>query len=132
MAPEMGLAEGPFAELTIAGLERASDALAAAVRPLARAAMTRPDAPVIAAEMAHAAALLGFACRLGSARLESKYEGVAGRIGDIAAPARRSLTVELEELIAEYRRLWGLRSRRGGLVDSAGRLEVVRDLLRGG
>ena len=34
-------------------------------------------------------------------------------------------------LTAEYRRLWGLRSRRGGLVDSAGRLESIRELLRG-
>jgi hypothetical protein len=104
--------------------------------------MARPDAALIAAEMTHAAGLLGFACRLGSARLESRYEGVvagragagwspAGRIADILPAERKSLAGELAGLIAEYRRLWQARSRPGGLVDSAGRLAWVQDLLRG-
>jgi hypothetical protein len=55
----------------------------------------------------------------------------AGRIADILPAERKSLAGELAGLIAEYRRLWQARSRPGGLVDSAGRLAWVQDLLRG-
>lgn len=135
MAPETGLSDGPFAALTIGGLEKAADAAAAAVRPIATvpARMARQDGPLVAAEMAHAAGLLRFACALGKARLEAKYEGMGGRtgeIGDIPTDERRRLTDELTALIAEYRRLWGERSRPGGLSDSAGRFERILERLR--
>ena len=95
LAPEDSVTEGAFAELTIAGLERAQDAVQAAIRPLARARMARPDAALVAAELAHAAALLGFACRLGKARLEAKYEGEQEPVASARSrgpPAARSPT----------------------------------------
>jgi hexosaminidase len=131
LAPEDSLTEGAFSELTIASLERASDAVQAAIRPLAQARMARPDAALVAAELAHAGALLDFATKLGRARLEARYEGEpAGRIAGLPAAVRGPLAAELEGLIGEYRGLWSARSRPGGLSDSAGRLERIRDLLR--
>jgi hypothetical protein len=131
LAPGDSLTEGAFAELTIAGLERAQDAVQAAIRPLARARMARPDAALVAAELAHAGALLDFATKLGRARLEARYEGEpAGRIAGLPAAVRGPLADQLDGLIGEYRGLWSARNRPGGLSDSAGRLERILELLR--
>ncbi|GAB4574209.1 MAG: hypothetical protein Kow0077_19610 [Anaerolineae bacterium] len=41
------------------------------------------------------------------------------------------LAEELDALIEEYRRIWLVRNRAGGLADSAGRLERLLALYRG-
>jgi hypothetical protein len=127
LAPEQPITEGAFAGLTLAGLERAAGAIVAAIAPLPAAKMARPDAELVRDELRHAAALLTFACRLGKARLEAHYAA-----GHIPAGGRRQLAADLEELTAEYRRLWLRRSRPGGLADSAGRFGAVLKTLRDG
>ena len=124
LAPEQPITEGAFAGLTLDLLARAEAAIADAAAPLAAAEMARADAELVRDELRHAAALLAFACRFGKARLEAHYEG-----GDMPAGDRRRLAAELEELVAEYRRLWLERSRPGGLSDSAGRFAAVMKVL---
>jgi hypothetical protein len=73
--------------------------------------MTRPDAPTIIEEFHLAADLLTHACRRGRHLL------------DPAAGDPRTLTSELNALVARHRQSWATRNRKGGLPDSAARLE---------
>ncbi len=95
--------------------------------PLSRARPATPDGPLVVTEMEWVRDMLGFACRLGLARCEAR-DGTALSV----LPRTRALADELDALIARHRVQWLRRNRPGGLADSAGRLERVRDALRGG
>jgi hexosaminidase len=76
-------------------------------------------------ELRLTSALLRFSCRLGRERLaaaECKTE-------HIPQNERQDLARQLSECIAEYKRLWMLRSRPGGLKESCERLESLKALL---
>ncbi|HEX4825808.1 MAG TPA: family 20 glycosylhydrolase [Candidatus Polarisedimenticolaceae bacterium] len=107
--PERPLGEGRLAGLTVEGLERARAGVDAAIAPLSRARSNRDDAATIAAELDLAAALMRHACDRGIARLTGTSQAA---LGD-----------ELRGIIDEYERIWRLRNREGGLVDSVGRLK---------
>lgn len=117
--PERPLGSGRLAGLTAEGLARAEAAAKEAAQRLPRARGGRDDAALIDAELALSADLMGHACRLGSARLAAP----GGAVASIPAAARRALAEDLGGIVEEYRRIWRLRNREGGLVDSAGRLE---------
>jgi hypothetical protein len=117
--PDQRVTEGDWPGLTVEGLERTLECVDGVMTPLSQARMARPDAELIADEFRNAAALLRHACRLGIARLRTE----GGEIASIPVETRRALTSELEEIMAEYRRLWLSRNRPGGLTDSVGRME---------
>jgi hypothetical protein len=129
--PDRGMNEQSFAGLTPGGLAEARAAIDAATGALAAA---RPrgapadDGALASAveELRHAARMLRHAAALGSARLEALRAGARqGEIAAIDAVTRRTLAVELEAIIADYRGLWLRGSRPGGLAESAGRLEQL-------
>ena len=68
--------------------------------------------------------VLTHACNLGLARLGAPLS----RIEEIPRSGRRRLAEELAPMIAEYRTLWLLRNRPGGLDDSAARLDRLLGL----
>ncbi len=70
--------------------------------------MTRPDADVIRSEVLLTAQLLRHAC----------HRALAVTRGDASGGNYENLAVELKEIMAEYRRLWLIRNRVGGLNDS--------------
>jgi hypothetical protein len=100
------------------GLERAMEAIDAAIAPLPGAQMARPDADLLRREMQHAARLLRHACRRG----QLIYASAA----DDTSALRRELDRDAVEIIAEQEALWLARSRPGGLKDSLTRMEQMR------
>ncbi|MCD6290346.1 MAG: family 20 glycosylhydrolase [Anaerolineae bacterium] len=125
--PDRPIAEGRTAGLTVEGLEKASTYIDQVMAQLPKARMDRPDADLILDEFRNAAALMKHGCRLGIARLQAEGDEIA----NIPEETRRALATDLEEIIAEYKRIWLARSRPGGLEDSAGRLERVLAMYRG-
>ena len=131
-------------ELMVEGLERSGAYLDQVMARLPEVRMARPDAEQIADEFRNAAALLHHACHLGISRLravgrrvsqvplETRIElyrlgqlppDIGEEIARIPVDARKALASEMEETIAEYRRLWLARNREGGLGESVFRLE---------
>ncbi len=119
--PERPVEEGRLIGLTTEKLEHARSYIDQVMARLPEARMARPDAAQIADEFRNAAALLRHACKLGIARLQAE----GGEIARIPAEVRQELAEELEGILAEYRRLWLVRNRPGGLSDSVGRLEPL-------
>jgi hexosaminidase len=124
--PERPLGQGRFAGLTVEGLERAEARATEAVSRLGRTRCDRDDAALVGAELSLAADLMRHACRLGIARLEAQ----GGAVASIAASSRAALAGDLARLVDEYRRVWRLRNREGGLRESAGRLEKLLAMYR--
>ena len=124
--PERCLSEKPYDGLTVEGLERTIVFIHEATAALGKAKMKRVDAEQIVDELNFTAELLRFSCRFGIARLKVKD----GEAGSIAEGRREELAVELEGIINEYKRLWLVRNREGGLVDSVGRMESILNTLR--
>jgi hexosaminidase len=90
----------PMEGISPANLAKTAAAIRQIIRPLSHARMDRPDADLIRAEFANAAAMLDFACR--------KQE--------------RDLSDVLKRVIDTHRNLWLARNRPGGLDDSLCRL----------
>ncbi len=110
----------------VKALQAAADEINKIMLALDTAQMTCPDCDSLMDEFDLAAGLLSHACKLGIARLQAADHATE----NIPADVRRSLGDELEALITEHRRLWLIRNRTGGLVDSAARLEKLLDLYR--
>jgi len=108
-------------ERTLAHVERASE-------PLEQARASAPDAALVLQELGWARDMLAFACRLGIARCAA---GNTDHLAALPAPERAGLAAELGNLIEQHRTLWLQRNRPGGLGDSARRLEVLLQSLRG-
>jgi hypothetical protein len=92
-------------------LDAAIEATNAAMAPLDRAAMDRPDAALIADEFRNAAAMLRHACHRGAWLLNPSTEDSI------------ALAEELRIILGQHRRLWLARNREGGLQDSARKIE---------
>jgi exonuclease VII small subunit len=109
----------PWNALEVAGLERAIGSLDELEARLEEADSALPDAEVVVGEFRNGIALARHASHLCAARL------AAGRVEvpQLPAEARAELAAELEPILTEFRRLWLLRNRPGGLEDSVGRFE---------
>ncbi|MBE0699604.1 MAG: family 20 glycosylhydrolase [Anaerolineaceae bacterium] len=100
-------------------LMRTLEAIDRAIAPLAASQMSRPDADLIKREYINTARLL----RHGARRILLAQAGMP-------ADGCMNLAVDLKDIIDEFRSLWLVRNRPGGLEDSAGRLEAAyRDYL---
>jgi len=81
---------------------------------LAEERMTRPDAGVLRSEMQLTAKMLKHACRRGLALIQKPVDS-----------ANESFRNEWVEIIEEYKRLWLIRNRPGGMEDSVHRMELI-------
>ncbi|RCK67928.1 glycoside hydrolase [Desertihabitans brevis] len=103
------------------GVEAADRLLADALEELDGADPACADGDVVLAELRQA---IRFA-RFGAEVLRLGPDGLA----ELPAPRAAVLLRRLEDLLAEHRRTWLLRSRPGGLDDSCARLDRLRRLL---
>jgi hexosaminidase len=99
-------------DLTPADFERTLQAIDAALAPMDRAQMERPDAALIRREFELAARLLRHACHHALMRMTSH-------------PTRDALAADLTEIIQMYRAIWLARNRPGGLADSVARFQSL-------
>ncbi len=113
-------------ELTPAGLDRAVTAVAEATERLAALDAATESSRLVRRELSWVAEMMRFACRLGQARLAA---GGQEPVTALPTGDRRALADELGRRIEELPPLWLARSRPGGLDDSRGRLERLRQLL---
>lgn len=127
MAPQVELTDWRLNGLTAGGLEATLCYIDKVMARLPEARMQSKDADLIAEELELAANMLRHACRFGIARIEN------GRcaIGDLPQETRTALADDLKPIIAEHRRLWVVRNRKGGLDESAGRLESLLRAYKG-
>jgi hexosaminidase len=121
---DLAAASGPFgsrfAEVAPERLRAASDAVDEAMAPLGAGSELGsggPEASLVEAEFTNTARLLRHACRRGLLALGAESDRDA---------ARSDLATDLDVITEEYRRIWLLRNRPGGLDDSVGRLEALR------
>jgi hypothetical protein len=98
-----------FKDVTTEEFEDVESRIDAALAPLDRAEMDRPDAQLIKDELRNAADMLRYGCERGRRRLRE------GRLPDRHDAAMNAIA-------AEHRRLWLARNRPGGLEDSVARL----------
>jgi hypothetical protein len=126
--PERPMSHPDFAKLTVEGLERAEARIEGARSRLPAARMARSDARIVVDELRLAGSMLTLACRLGRARIRTN----GGAVAEISPSDASSLARGLEEILAEYPRLWLERSRPGGLPDSLRGLAAALPFLRSG
>ncbi len=88
---------------------------------LAAARPSRHDGTLVIDEVRNAVALVRLACRDAQARLEGD-----GTLASVPEPTRTALAADLDDIVAEHRRLWLARNRPGGLGDSVSWLDNVR------
>ena len=98
-----------FKDVTTEEYDAAEARIDAALAPLDRARMDRPDAQLIADELRNAGAMLRYGCARGRRRLLENE-----------LPARNDAT--MGAIVQEHRRLWMARNRAGGLESSVSRL----------
>ncbi len=136
--------EEPISRLSVEGLERTETYIESTLQQMGGARMGRPDGDLVKEEFANAAGLSLHACHVGEARLKAMGNRVADvpprmlwthhhadelpahvleEIASMPSGTRCRLASELGPLIEEYRRLWTIRSRPGGLDDSVTRWE---------
>ncbi len=125
-AVEGPTSQGALKAMSEEGLRKTLEYLDKVMAWLPEARMRCPDAELIAKEFRLTAALMGFACHLGLARLEAGGVGTS----ELGIDVRLALARELERLIPEHRQLWLARNRSGGLKDSSARLENLLAILR--
>jgi hexosaminidase len=112
--------------VTRASLEHALAYIERVSEPLAHARPAAPDGALVVSELGWVSELLRFACRLGLARCTPDN---VREVAAIPRAQRAELARELGTLIERHRAQWLARNRPGGLDDSAGRLEKLREEL---
>jgi hypothetical protein len=110
--------------LTASGLDAVIGRIDDALGLLKQAQPDKLEGGRVGEELRHGAALAKLACRLGMERVAA-----GGAVASIPAEKRRALRRELEGSIEEFRRLWLIRNRPGGLEDSCRRFGPLMNLL---
>jgi hypothetical protein len=118
-SPNLSFEKESWDRLTVEGLEQTKQKLEDLERRLKEASMLTRDAALVLDEFRNGIALSRHACNLGIARLQADGAEISG----IPIEKRRELAGELEPIITDFRRIWLIRNRPGGLEDSAGRFE---------
>src|SRR5574344_1421250 len=110
-------------ELTIENLQNAENEMIAAKELLWQGKPQCPDAHIVQRELEQAANLALHAIHLGIARLQT----TTGETLDIPYQQRKELAHELKKIIDNHKKLWTVRNRKGGLDDSAEKMEIIYD-----
>jgi hexosaminidase len=126
--PHQDLTHRRYAGMTEDGLAETAEWVegAAAALPSQRAGSA--EAQVAGAELRWVAGMLGFACRLGQARL---HAGREVPVPELPASTRAALLAEYAPLVAAHEPVWLARNRPGGRADSVARLERLQAMLGG-
>jgi len=127
LLPQWPVGRGLTGGLTAPDLDRVEQVVEDTAASLAGARPRRPDGAVVVAELQATAAVLRLACR--DARLRLRGDGT---LASVPEADRRSLAARVSDVIDEHRRLWLARDRPGGLDDSVGWLDHLRDCYRTG
>lgn len=114
------------AGVTLDNLDQAMEHLASTTAGLAALDLDRPDADLVARELAWSADIQIFACRLGRARWRG---GDLSSLAGVPSAERQDLARELRTLIERHRENFMERNRPGGWERSSGWLQRVVDLL---
>jgi len=114
---------GEHGKLTIDQLTNTIEALNEIIDRIPTSKSTARDAKIIHREIKNSAKLAIHACNLGIAKLKAEN----GAIENVTAEVKYELSVELDAIIAEYREIWVMRNRIGGLSDSIDYLMKVRN-----
>ncbi len=125
--PQAIVGQGFTAGLVVDELDAVDDTLAGASRRVEAIRSARHDARQVVDELRWAIAYV--AVLVADARARATGDG---SISSVPAGARADLADRLEPLIGDYRRLWLVRNRPGGLDDSAGWLDHLLDAYRSG
>jgi hypothetical protein len=109
--------------LTIKNLTKTIEALHKIIDRVETAKATAKDCEIVYREIKNAANLAIHSCNLGIAKLKTED----GTIEGVNAETKYQLSVELDAIISEYKEIWILRNRIGGLTDSVDYLLKVRN-----
>lgn len=110
-------------ELTISNLRKCETEIKDALTIMEEAKPQCEDHKIVMAELEQACNLALHGIKLGIARLQvNGYETLS-----IPYDKRKALSNELDKIIKNHKKLWVVRNRPGGLRESAGRMEELRD-----
>lgn len=109
--------------LTIKKLTKTIEALQKIIDRVETAKASAKDSEIVYREIKNAASLAIHSCNLSIAKLNT----ADGTIEAVNAETKYQLLVELDAIIAEYKEIWMLRNRIGGLSDSVDYLLKVRN-----
>jgi hypothetical protein len=119
--PDANFNRGIYAKLTKEKLEQTLDYIDKVMVSVEKSSMKISDSKLIKAELICAANILRHGCRLGIAKIDASNK----KIDRIPMARRVELANELEGIITEFKRLWLIRNRPGGLPDSVARFEKI-------
>jgi len=119
--PEANFKKGIYAGLTREKLEQTLDYIETVMTSVEKSSMRVSDSKLVKDELICAAHILSHSCRLGIAKIDA----LNNKIDGIPRTRRKELANELEEIIAEFKRLWLIRNRPGGLADSVAGFENI-------
>ncbi len=113
--------KGVLKAMTPDSINAADKAIDDAMARIHRARMVRTDAATVVAEFGTDAALAKIALRLGRERI------ACGDVGTAQLPAekRKAVAKDLQQVVEQFKTLWLVRNRPGGLADSTSRLEAL-------
>jgi hypothetical protein len=117
---------GRIRAATVENLDRALEYVESTTSPHSGMRLDRGDAEIVERELRWTADVLAFACRFGSARVES---GDLTSFSAMSGNQRRELRGELQELIERHRDVFLSRNRPGGVGKSTGWLSRLAKLL---
>lgn len=117
--------KGSLKAMTLDGIDAADRAIDEALARMGKSRMARADAATVVAEFGTDAALAKIALRLGRDRIAS------GDVGTSQLPAakRKAVAQSLQEAVGQFKELWLVRNRPGGLADSTARFDSLIDRL---
>ncbi len=115
----------PYEKMTVEGLKATLKETDAIMARLSKTDMHCEQANQIFQEFELAGKMIRFACHLGIVRIED------GRVSTFRIPEnkRKELAAELAPIIPEFKRLWRVRNREGGLAESAGHFDRLMGIL---
>lgn len=108
------------------GLAAAEKEIEKGMDLLKKSQPTSYDSEIILKELEQASNLALFGIHLGQARLDAKNKATK----EISKKQKEKLIAELEPLIENHKKIWVIRNRKGGLKDSAEKLEDVLNYLK--
>ena len=121
LSPKANFGSGNFSKLTKEKLQQTLDYIDKVMAPVEKSSMNVSDSKLVKEEMICAANILRHACRLGLAKIDSPDKKIDG----IPKAKRAALASELEGIVVEFKRLWLIRNRPGGLKDSISKFEKI-------
>lgn len=126
LMPDWNIDKHTKNKLTAENLQQTKNYIDSLAAKLPNIKITKADAEIVKQEFLLMAALYKHGCDLGIARLAAKDKAIA----NIPKQTREKLAADIEKIMTDYRKVWLMRNRTGGLEDSIGRMQKLLDLYR--